>query len=204
LISVVLVARRGYDGPAVLDPKTAAFVVIDVETTGLEPEQHRVCEVGAIRLVGGKEQTRFHTLVQPGCPMSDGARSAHGITDEMLKDAPPFPKIAADLRQFLSGSILVAQNAEFDLGFLNAEFLRAGMSKLALPALDTILLARRVKPGLPTYNLDTLAYHFKLKFNSRHRSIGDCEVTGAIFWQCVEALRPRTLEELLKKGMPRP
>jgi DNA polymerase III epsilon subunit len=184
-----------------LDPKTTAFVVIDVETTGLVPGDDRVCEVGAIRLVGGKEEGRFHSLVQPTRPMPEIARSKHGISDDMLKDAPTFDKIAQDLRKFMSGSILVAQNAEFDVSFLNAEFLRAGMTKLALPALDTILLARKVKPGLPTYNLDTLAYHFKVKFKERHRSIGDCEVTGVIFWQCVEALRPKTMEDLLKKGM---
>ena len=133
----------------------------------------------------------------------DGARAQHGITDEMLAEAPPFEKIAADLRQFLAGSVLVAQNAEFDVAFLNGEFQRAGMSRLALPALDTILLARKVKPGLAAYNLDSLAFHFKVKFTERHRSIGDCEVTGAIFWQCVEALRPRTMDDLLKKGMIR-
>lgn len=186
-----------------LDPRTAPFVVIDVETTGLEPARDRICEVGALRLVGGCEEARFHSLVHPGCPMPEGALRTHGITDEMLRDAPPFVRIAADLRRFLSGSILVAQNAEFDLAFLNSEFQRAGMAKLALPAVDTILLARRVKPGLPSYNLDTLAHHFKVRFTSRHRSIGDCEATGAIFWQCLEALRPRTLEDLLKKGMVR-
>lgn len=187
-----------------LDPRTAAFTVIDVETTGLAPAEERVCEVGAIRLIGGKEQGRYQSLVQPGRPMPEVARSKHGISDEMLKDAPTFDRIAGDLRQFMSGSILVAQNAEFDVAFLNAEFQRAGMAKLAMPALDTILLARKVKPGLSTYNLDTLAYHFKVKFKERHRSIGDCEVTGLIFWQCVEALRPRTMDDLLKKGMIRP
>ena len=66
---------------------------------------------------------------------------------------------------------------------------------------DTILLARKVKPGLASYNLDSLAFHFKVRFKERHRSIGDCEVTAAIFWQCVETLRPRTIDDLLKKGM---
>jgi DNA polymerase III epsilon subunit len=186
------------------DPRTSPFVVIDVETTGLDPAQDRVCEVGAIRLVGGKEEGRFHSLVNPAMPMPAIAKSKHGISDEMLKEAPAFGAIAPDLRKFMSQSCLVAQNAEFDVGFLNAEFVRAGMTKLAMPALDTILLARKVKPGLPTYNLDTLAYHFKVKFKERHRSIGDCEVTGVIFWQCVEALRPRTLDDLLKKGMIKP
>jgi len=187
----------------VFDPRSAAFVVIDVETTGLDPERERVCEVGAIRLVGGKETGRYHSLVQPGMPMPERARATHGISDEMLREAPTFDRIAGEFRKFMAGSILVAQNAEFDVSFLNAEFVRVGMSRLAMPALDTIALARKVKPGLPTYNLDTLAFQFKVKVRERHRSIGDCEVTGSIFWQCVEALRPRTLDDLLKKGMIR-
>ena len=186
-----------------MDPKSMPFVVIDVETTGLAPAYERVVEVGAIRMVGGKEEGRFQSLVNPNHPVSDGARAQHGITDAMLADAPPFEKIASDLRQFIAGSILVAQNAEFDVAFLNGEFLKAGMSKLALPALDTILLARKVKPGLASYNLDSLAFHFKVRFKERHRSIGDCEVTAAIFWQCVETLRPRTIDDLLKNELKR-
>ncbi len=186
-----------------LDLPTTPFVVVDVETTGLDPAEERVCEVGAIRLVGGKEQGRYQSLVRPGRAMSDGARQKHGITDEMLKDAPAFEAIAGDFRRFMAGSVLVAQNAEFDLSFLNAEFQRAGMMKLALPAVDTIVLARRVKPGLSSYNLDNLAFHFRVEIRDRHRSIGDCEATGRIFWMCVEALRPRTVEELVRKGQPR-
>jgi len=185
----------------VLDPRTAVFVVIDVETTGLNPADDRVCEVGAIRMVGGQETGRYESLVQPGMPMPEAARATHGISDEMLKEAPGFGGIAADLRKFMSGATLVAQNAEFDVSFLNAEFLRAGMTKLAMPALDTIALARKVRPGLPSYNLDALARQFKLKFNGRHRSIADCEVTAGVFWQCLDALRPKSMDELLKKGM---
>ena len=184
-----------------IDPKTTAFVVIDVETTGLKPDGDRVCEVGAIRMVAGKETGRFHTLVHPGMSMPPDAQKTHGISDDMLKDAPPFGTIAQELRKFMSASVLVAQNAEFDVSFLNAEFARAGMAKLAMPALDTILLARKVRPGLSSYNLDALARQFQLKFNSRHRSIGDCEVTGGVFWKCVDAIRPRTMDDLFKKGM---
>ncbi len=186
-----------------MDPKTAPFAVVDVETTGLDPSEERVCEVGALRLVGGREEARWHSLVRPNRRVSEGARAKHHITDEMLLNAPTFEQIAADLRRFLSGTILVAQNAGFDLSFLNAEFRRAGMTPLALPAIDTISLARRVKPGLATYNLDNLACHFKVPFSERHRSIGDCEVTGRIFWMCVETLRPKTVEELVRKGAVR-
>jgi DNA polymerase III epsilon subunit family exonuclease len=192
---------RYHDAP-MMDVRNAPFVVIDVETTGLDPEEDRVCEVGAIRTVADREEGRFHSLVKPDRPVSDGARAKHGITDDMLCDAPPFGAIAADLRKFLAGSILVAQNAEFDVSFLNAEFRRAGMAKLALPAMDTIALARRVRPGLGAYNLDSLARHFGVRFSERHRSIGDCEVTVQVFWKCVEALHPppRTIEELIRKG----
>lgn len=183
------------------DPRTAAFVVIDVETTGLKPEGDRVCEVGAIRMVAGQETGRFHTLVHPGMAMPPDAQKTHGISDQMLEGAPAFSAIAQELRKFMSSSVLVAQNAEFDVSFLNAEFARAGMAKLAMPALDTILLARKARPGLPSYNLDSLARQFQLKFNSRHRSIGDCEVTGGVFWKCVDAIRPKTMEDLFKKGM---
>ncbi len=188
-----------------MDPRSAPFVVIDVETTGLDPEQERICEVGAIRVVGGREEGRYHSLVRPDRPVSDGARATHGITDDMLRDAPPFGEIAPDLRRFLAGTVLVAQNAEFDVSFLNAEFLRSGMAKLAVPAIDTIALARRVRPGLGTYKLDNLARHFNVAVGERHRSLGDCEITAQVFWKCVEALRPppRTVEDLIRKGTRR-
>ncbi|NWG32681.1 MAG: 3'-5' exonuclease [Rhodocyclaceae bacterium] len=176
--------------------------MVDVETTGLDPEQDRICEVGALRLVGGREEGRYHALVRPDRPVSEDARATHGITDDMLRDAPPFGLVAPALRRFLAGSILVAQNAAFDLAFLNAEFRRAGMSALALPAIDTIALARRVRPGLPTYNLDSLARLFAVPVTDRHRSLGDCEATARIFWKCVQALDPppRSTEDLLRRG----
>jgi DNA polymerase III epsilon subunit family exonuclease len=186
-----------------LDLRTAPFVVVDVETTGLNPATERVCEVGALRLVNGREEGRFESLVRPDHPVSPGARAQHGITDAMLRGAPPFGEIAAELRHFLDETILVAQNAEFDLAFLNAEFRRAGMTPLPNAAVDTIVLARKARPGLATYNLDNLARHFRLEFSERHRSIGDCEVTAEIFRQCVEILRPKSLEELLRRGAAR-
>jgi len=181
-----------------MDPRIFPFVVIDVETTGLDPAEDRVCEVGAIRVVGGREEQRYHSLVKPDRPVSEGARSKHGITDEMLRDAPPFARIAPDLRRFIAGTVLVAQNAEFDASFLNAEFRRAGLPKLVPQAIDTIALARRVRPGLGTYNLDSLARAFNVPVGERHRSLGDCETTARVFWKCVESLPPRAVEASIR------
>jgi len=183
----------------------ASFTIIDVETTGLDPSAgDRVCEVGAIKVQAGKELGRFESLVNPERAIPEAARAKHQITDEMVRESPTFAAVAPRLRPFLAGTVLVAQNAEFDLGFLNAEFVRAGMSKLSIPAVDTIPLARRVRPGLSTYNLDSLAHHFGAKFRSRHRSIGDCEVTVKVFLDCVRALRQRgdvrSVEDLVRRG----
>jgi DNA polymerase III epsilon subunit family exonuclease len=188
-----------------MDIEGATFVVIDTETTGLEPlTGDRICEVGAIKIKGGRELGRYESLVNPGRDISPEAQAKNKITPEMVKDAPAFAAIAPALRQFIAGTVLVGQNIEFDLAFLNAEFVAAGMSKLALPAVDTIPLARRARPGLASYNLDNLAFQFRVSFNARHRSIGDCEATVKIFLECAKILRQkgeaRTLEDLIRRG----
>ncbi len=183
----------------------AVFAVLDVETTGLDPaKDDRVCEVGVIKVRGGKELERYHSLVHPGRAIPEEASRVNQITDEMVKDSPDFPKISRDLRQFLAGTVMVAQNAKFDRTFLDAEFARAGLGKMTIPAVDTIALARRVRPGLPSYSLDRLAHLFRLKFDTRHRSIGDCEVTVQVFQECLKVLRQRgevrSVEDLVRRA----
>ncbi len=197
----------GPGGPRIarMELESAMFAVLDVETTGLSHEQgDRVCEIGAIKVRAGKEIDRYHTLVQPGIPVPEEARKIHKISDDMLKEAPLFSAIARPLREFLAGTVMIAQNARFDLGFINAEFLRAGLGKLSIPVVDTVTLARRVRPGLSGYSLDRLAHHFQIPLDSRHRSIGDCEVTVRVFLECLRTLRQkgevRSVEDLVRRG----
>jgi DNA polymerase-3 subunit alpha (Gram-positive type) len=183
----------------------ATFVVLDTETTGLEHEKgDRIVEFGAIRIQAGRELERMQSLVNPARPIPAEATKTHGITDEMVKSAPPFADLAPKLRPFLAGTVLVGQNVVFDLNFLNTEFQRAGMSRLLVPTIDTIALARRARPGLATYNLDNLAFQFRVTVHARHRSIGDAEATVKIFQECAKILRQkgecRTLEDLIKRG----
>jgi DNA polymerase III epsilon subunit family exonuclease len=178
----------------------ATFVVLDVETTGLDPVNDRVCEIGAIKVQSGREVGRYHSLINPQRAIPAEASKKNGINDEMVKSAPTFPSIGPDLRRFLAGTVLVAQNAQFDLSFLNAEFQRAGASKLPVSAVDTVALARAARPGLSSYRLDNLASAFGAKFSARHRSIGDCEVTATVFRECVRLLRYRTVEELVGRS----
>ncbi|HZL72732.1 MAG TPA: 3'-5' exonuclease [Planctomycetota bacterium] len=188
-----------------MELESAMFAVLDVETTGLSHEQgHRVCEVGVIKLRAGKEIDRYHTLVHPGMPVPEEAQRIHKITDEMLKEAPPFGQVSRKLREFLAGTVMIAQNARFDLGFINSEFIRSGLGKLAIPVVDTITLARRVRPGLSGYSLDRLAHHFQITVDTRHRAMGDCEVTVQVFLECLKTLRQkgevRSVEDLVKRG----
>ncbi|MBI4566336.1 MAG: 3'-5' exonuclease [Planctomycetes bacterium] len=188
-----------------MDLDAASFVILDVETTGLHHQNgDRIVEVGAIKVRGAREIARYHSLVHPGIPIPPEAQRIHRITDAMILGAPGFTDIARPLRQFLAGTVLVAQNAAFDVGFLNAEFIHAGLGKLAVPALDTVALARRVRPGLSRYSLDRLADYFRIPLNGRHRSMGDCEATVQIFQECVKALRQkgevRSIEDLIRRG----
>jgi DNA polymerase III epsilon subunit len=188
-----------------MELESALFVILDVETTGLNHDKgDRVCEIGAIKVRAGKEIDRFHSLVQPGIPMPEEAAKIHKISEEMLKDAPSFTSIARPLREFLAGSEMIAQNARFDLGFVNSEFVRSGHGRLTIPVVDTVTLARRVRPGLSGYSLDRLAHHFQISVDTRHRALGDCEVTVKVFLECLKTLRQkgevRSVEDLVKRG----
>ena len=146
-------------------------IVIDTETTGLNPEDgHRIVEIGCIELERGVPTGRiWHRYVNPERPMPSAAEEIHGITDAFLADKPLFTTIADELVAFLSDAPLVIHNAAFDLGFLNAELARSGRIALA-PArvVDTVELARRKHPGLPA-SLDALCKRFSIDLGARER-----------------------------------
>ena len=132
--------------------------MLDTETTGLDPVAgHRLVEIGCIELVNRMPSGRhFHRYVNPERDMPDEALAVHGLSSEFLTDKPRFPEIAEELLAFLGDAPLVAHNAAFDLGFLNAELERAGKVSLARERLiDTLLLARRRYPAGPN-RLDDL------------------------------------------------
>ncbi|OHB75015.1 MAG: hypothetical protein A2Z34_10560 [Planctomycetes bacterium RBG_16_59_8] len=190
-----------------MDIGSMTFTILDVETTGLSPAMgDRVCEIGAVKLKGGAMSGTFHSMVDPQRPISPAASAKNGITPEMLKGAPAFSAIAKDIHAFMSGTVFVAQNAQFDLDFINSEFRRAAFPEWNGYVIDTISLARRAIPGLSSYNLDILARTFGVTFTSRHRSMGDVEATAEIFLKCVGRLKEtgaaRTLEELIVIGKP--
>lgn len=158
----------------------ARFTFIDVETTGLSPRRARVCEVAAVSFRGSDRLGELAELVNPGCPIPAGCSRVHGITDGMVKDSPAFGAIAPGLLAMLENSVLVAHNAEFDLGFLRMEFERVGLKFPTLPVLDTLSLARK-NWKFKSNRLGEIAAALNIPNGSWHRALADVEMTRKIF-----------------------
>jgi len=133
--------------PAITAPAAVGFAVIDMETTGLDPNVDRVVEIAVVRTDShGVVVDEWTTLVNPGRPV--GARSVHGITAADVRDAPRFAQVVGALNARLSGRAVVAHNAPFDLGFLRAEYARAGWELSAVPFLCTLEASSLYLPDL--------------------------------------------------------
>ncbi|MDD2701816.1 MAG: DNA polymerase III subunit epsilon [Sideroxydans sp.] len=159
-------------------------VVLDTETTGLDPRQgHRIIEVAAIELDGRKVSGRtFHRYINPEREIDEGAAAVHGLTLDRLQDEPKFIEIAPALLEFIAGAELIIHNAPFDMGFLNAELALAGMSRLENPVLDTLKLAKELHPGKKN-NLDALCDRYQIDNSHRtlHGALLDTELLAEVY-----------------------
>jgi DNA polymerase III subunit epsilon len=166
-------------------------IVLDTETTGLDPFQgHRMVEIGCIELVNRMPTGRhFHCYLNPARDVPAEAVAVHGLTADFLKDKPCFAEIAEELLAFIGEAPLVAHNAIFDLGFLNAELERVGKSLLGGERLvDTLLLARRKYPAGPN-RLDDLCARYAIDNSRRtkHGALLDAEILADVYVELIGA-----------------
>jgi DNA polymerase-3 subunit epsilon len=166
-------------------------IVFDTETTGLDPYQgHRLIEIGCIELHNRfPTGESFHVYVNPERDVPAEAFAIHGISTEHLKDKPLFAEIADELLAFLGEAPLVAHNAMFDLGFLNAEMERAGRGLVPRERLiDTLLLARRRHPG-GSNRLDDLCGRYGIDNSRRtkHGALLDAELLAEVYLELIGA-----------------
>jgi DNA polymerase-3 subunit epsilon len=166
-------------------------IVLDTETTGLDPFQgHRVVEVGCIELVNRFPTGRtFHRYLNPERDMPTEAFAVHGLSADFLKDKPCFSEVAEELLGFLGDAPLVIHNAAFDLGFLNAELERLGRGTLGRERLvDTLILARRKHPG-GANRLDDLCTRYGIDNSRRtkHGALLDAEILAEIYLELIGA-----------------
>ena len=163
-------------------------IVLDTETTGLEPSQgHRIIEIGCVELVDRKLTGRhYHQYIQPNRLVDEGAMEVHGITDEFLKDKPVFSQIAGEFLEFIAGAQLVIHNAPFDVGFMDHEF--AMLKPVIAPTtehcsiVDTLVMARQKHPGQKN-NLDALCKRYGVDNSQRdlHGAPLDAEILADVY-----------------------
>lgn len=158
------------------------FVVVDVETTGANAATSRITEIGAYRVRGRRIVGEFATLINPQTPIPPFISDLTGISNEMVRDAPPFANVAGEWLRFAHEAVLVAHNASFDVGFLNGEIARLFPNRrMANAHLCTVGLSRRILPNLPNHRLHTVASHFDITITNRHRAAGDALATAQAF-----------------------
>jgi DNA polymerase III subunit epsilon len=163
-------------------------VVLDTETTGLEPERgHRIIEIGAVELVDRKlTGRRFNRYVNPQREIDDGALAVHGITLEFLADKPTFPDIAEDLLEFIDGAELIIHNSAFDVAFLDYELgLLPSPTKRVhelCAVVDTLAMARHRHPGQKN-SLDALCRRYGVDNSQRdlHGALLDAEILADVY-----------------------
>jgi DNA polymerase III subunit epsilon len=158
------------------------FIIVDVETTGWSPREHRITEIGAVRMRGGRVQGEFTALVNPGQPIPDDIVALTGISNEMAAAAPPLCTVLPGFLEFARGGLLTAHNAPFDVAFLAAACAGCGLPWPGGPVLDTVAVARHVLADgeVPNCKLGTLADFFSTPVLPRHRALADAQATAAV------------------------
>ncbi|WP_124057316.1 PolC-type DNA polymerase III [Vaginisenegalia massiliensis] len=172
--------------PQDIDLASATYVVFDVETTGLSSVYDRIIELAAVKMHDGAVIDTFEAFINPGHSLSAFTTELTGITDAMLADAPDEASVIKCFMTFSEGSILVAHNASFDMGFLNQAYERLGLKASSLAVIDTLELSRLVNSHLKSHRLNTLAKHYGINLEQHHRAVYDSETTGYVLMKLLE------------------
>ncbi|MFC6672415.1 DNA polymerase III subunit epsilon [Marinobacterium aestuariivivens] len=162
-------------------------IVLDTETTGLEPaEGHNIIEIGCVEMIGRKLTGRtYHRYIKPDRQIDQEAIEVHGITNEFLEDKPRFVEVMHEFIEFIRGAELIIHNAAFDVGFIDTEFERNGSPervKSLCRVTDSLMVARRKHPGQKN-NLDALCKRYGIDNSHRelHGALLDSEILADVY-----------------------
>lgn len=156
------------------------MIVMDLETTGLDPQAAEICEFGALKVRNGLVVGRFSSLARPRLPIPAEASDVSGITDEMLASAPPLERVLPEFMEFIGGRTLVMHNADFDLSFLKCAARKHLGAEVSNPVIDTLKLARQHFQS-DSYALPALVRNMRLGMTKFHRALGDAEAALAVY-----------------------
>ncbi|OOZ36270.1 DNA polymerase III subunit epsilon [Solemya velesiana gill symbiont] len=162
-------------------------IVLDTETTGLEPEQgHRIIEIGCVEMMNRRlTGNNFHQYLQPDREIDEAAVEVHGITNEFLEDKPRFGDVVSDFVEYIRGAELVIHNAPFDVGFINHELRELGGWDVVgdiCTVVDTLVMAKKMHPGQRN-SLDALCKRYDINNSHRelHGALLDAEILADVY-----------------------
>lgn len=175
------------------------YVAFDLETSGAYPIGHDVVEFGAVKWHQGQELGRLQFLLKPRELMTDFIIGIHGITNEMVQEAPPMSEKIQEIHEFLKGSVIMAHHAPFDMGFMAVEFEKARLPLPSEPALCTSLLSRKWIHGVDNHKLQTLVKHLQVDGGQAHRAYDDAKACLQVGLACFHKMpSDTTLAQAIK------
>lgn len=160
----------------------ATYVVFDVETTGLSAIYNDLIQVAASKMYKGNIIAEFDEFINPGHPLSAFTTELTGITDDHVKNAKPLVQVLKEFQEFCKDTVLVAHNATFDVGFMNANYERHGLPKITQPVIDTLEFARNLYPEYKRHGLGPLTKRFGVALEHHHMANYDAEATGRLLF----------------------
>ncbi|MEI7831779.1 MAG: exonuclease domain-containing protein [bacterium] len=164
----------------------ADIVALDLETTGLSSRHDRIVEFAAVRWRAGVEMATFQSLCHPGRHISAEVIRVHGITNEMVADAPSEAQVLPDFLDFCAqADVVVAHNAPFDMGFIRTACERVGLECFNVPVVDSCNMARHSLPGSPSYSLTTLKRLLNIDTGRAHRALEDARACLYVYLHCL-------------------
>ncbi|WP_244833827.1 DNA polymerase III subunit alpha [Clostridium sp. BJN0001] len=171
------------------------YCVLDLETTGFSPKIENITEIGIMKIKDGKVIDSFSKFVNPGKPIPQRVVEVTNITDDMVRDADSIDKVFPQMLKFIDGTVLVAHNAEFDIGFLKYNAKKLGYD-FDYTYLDTLSLAQDLFPDFKTFKLGRIAKKLGIKVEVAHRALDDVDTTVKVFKLMLDMLKKRGVENL--------
>lgn len=173
-----------------------SYIALDVETTGLDPIVGRIVEIALVQFTFDPEgalieERRFESLINPNQPIPAQASRIHGIIDADVAQKPLFGELTTQISSLCADRVVVGHNIQFDIGFIEQEFTRNGLSPNLMEAADTFGLAKRAFPSMLSYNLGKLAFALGLESSAQHRALGDALTSMRLFAVAMRALTER-------------
>ena len=158
------------------------YVALDVETTGLNPAKDKLLEIGAARIIDGEVSGIYSTLIDTGVPVPERIQALTGITNEMQRGGRKIEAAICEFVEFCGDLPVLGHNVQFDFGFLKQNAVNHGLI-FEKQALDTLKIARRVLPGLPSRKLPDMCCHYQVNPGNSHRALDDALACHEILWK---------------------